>query len=125
MWFFWCMLVCNLIIPITMIICGRIMWKKPPKNINGIIGYRTARSMKNMDTWNFAHDHCGRMWWKIGWIVLVISAVINFLFYEKSDDIIGIVSAVLCTSQCVVMVVSIFPTEMALKRNFDDNGIRK
>lgn len=27
-----------------------------PKNINGLIGYRTSRSMRNMDTWNFAHE---------------------------------------------------------------------
>lgn len=34
-----------------MILGGRIMWKHSPKNINCVIGYRTSRSMKNIDTW--------------------------------------------------------------------------
>ena len=56
MWFWWFMLICDMIIPIVMVIVGRIMWKHCPKHINGISGYRTTRSMKNMDTWKFAHD---------------------------------------------------------------------
>ncbi len=60
---FWLlMLSCNLLIPLLMIICGRIMWQHTPQNINHIIGYRTARSMKSQATWQFAHDYCGRLW---------------------------------------------------------------
>lgn len=66
MWFWWFLFCCDLLVPVTMIVSGRIMWKHPPKNINGLMGYRTSRSMKNMDTWLFAHDYCGRLWWKIG-----------------------------------------------------------
>ena len=64
MWFWWFMLICDLIVPIVMIIGGRMMWKHCPKSINGIVGYRTNRSMKNMDTWKFAHKYCGKLWWK-------------------------------------------------------------
>ncbi|MDO4554333.1 MAG: SdpI family protein, partial [Lachnospiraceae bacterium] len=28
--------------------------------MNGLKGYRTSRSMKNMDTWKFAHEYSGR-----------------------------------------------------------------
>ena len=69
MW--WFILICDLLIPIVMILAGIIMWKHAPKQINGLLGYRTTRSMKNMDTWKFAHDHCGRLWWKIGLILLI------------------------------------------------------
>ena len=61
MWFWWFMLICDMIIPIVMVIVGRMMWKHCPKNINGMSGYRTTRSMKNMDTWKFAHDYCGKL----------------------------------------------------------------
>ena len=64
MWFWWFMLICDMIIPIDMVIVGRVMWKHCPKHINGISGYRTTRLMKNMDTWKFAHDYCGKLWWK-------------------------------------------------------------
>ena len=40
MLFLWFMLICDLIVPIVMIIAGRMMWKHCPKSINGIVGYR-------------------------------------------------------------------------------------
>lgn len=40
------LLMCDLIIPIVMLISGRMMWKHCPKRINNIVGYRTTRSMK-------------------------------------------------------------------------------
>ena len=60
MWFWWFMLICDMIIPIVMVIVGRMMWKHCPEHINDMFGYRTARSVKNMDTWKFAHDYCGK-----------------------------------------------------------------
>lgn len=125
MWFWWFMFVCDLLIPVLMIICGRMMWKHAPGNINGIIGYRTARSMKNIDTWKFAHDYCGRLWWKIGWGMLVPSAVIQLPFYCSSVNWIGTVGGVLCVIQCIILIVSIFPTEKALKATFTDEGRRR
>lgn len=120
--FWWFMFVCDLIIPILMIIAGKMMWKHPPQKINGIIGYRTARSMKNIDTWKFAHEYCGRLWWKIGWIMLFPSILMHFPFYHASDNKIGIVGGILCTIQCIVLAVSVFPTETALKKTFTDEG---
>lgn len=46
MWFWWFILICDCIIPVLMIIAGRMMWKHCPKKINGIVGYRTKMSMK-------------------------------------------------------------------------------
>lgn len=40
MWFWWFMLVCDLLVPITMILCGRMMWKHAPEKINGVMGNR-------------------------------------------------------------------------------------
>ena len=58
--------------PSIMVIAGYCMYKNPPKEINGLIGYRTAMSEKNKDTWAFAHDCCGKLWIKSGIILLVI-----------------------------------------------------
>ena len=125
MWFWWFIFVCDLLIPVIMIIAGNMMWKHAPKKINGIIGYRTARSMKNTDTWNFAQEHCGRLWWKIGWVMLMPSFVIHFPFYHSSENMIGIVAAILCTMQCLVLILAIFPTERALKRTFTEEGVKQ
>ncbi len=125
MWFWWFMFVFDLLIPALMIISGKMMWKHPPKTINGIIGYRTARSMKNRDTWKYAHDYCGRLWWKIGWVLLLPSVIIHFPFYNRSEDTIGTVGGILCAIQCVCLIIPIFFTERALKRNFTDEGMRR
>lgn len=125
MWFWWFMFACDLIIPLTMIILGRIMWKRPPRSINGIIGYRTSRSMKNMDTWKFAHEYCGRIWWKLGWILFIPSAALHLPFYHSTDDAIGALGGILCLVQCAVMIAPIFFTERALKRNFTEFGTRR
>lgn len=124
-WFWWFMFVCDILTPALMIGCGRMMWKHPPGSINGLLGYRTPRSMRNMDTWRFAHDHCGRLWWKLGWIMLILSALVCFLFYGRPENVIGTAGGILCLIQCAVLVVSIFPTEKALKKNFTEEGVRK
>lgn len=125
MWFWWLMLICDLIIPIIMLVVGRMMWKHCPKQINRVIGYRTARSMKNMDTWKFAHEYCGQLWWRIGLIMLVPSVIIHIPFYCSDDNIIGIVTLILVAIQVIVLIASIFPTEAALKKRFNDDGTRR
>ena len=123
---FWIyMFICNTIIPAMMVIFGRVMWKHPPKKINGVYGYRTKRSMKNMDTWNFAHEYCGKLWWRTGWIMLIFSVIIQLPFLKSGEDTIGVLGMILCIVQCAVLVLSIIPTQKALQRNFDDNGIRR
>lgn len=125
MWFWWFMFVCNLLIPIILIIVGRMMWKHCPKKINTVYGYRTKRSMKNMDTWRFAHNYCGKLWWKIGWFSLFPSVVVQIPFFERSEDVIGIVGGIICMIQVVILIASIFPTEAALKKTFNDDGTRR
>lgn len=122
-WIF--MFVCNSIIPVMMIIFGRVMWKRPPKKINGIYGYRTSMSMKNMDTWTFAHEFSGKLWWKLGWIMLVPSVIIQLPFLKDDENAIGILGMVLCIIQCTVLVLSIIPVEKALKNTFDQEGNRR
>lgn len=89
------------------------------------MGYRTSRSMKNMDTWKFAHEYCGKLWWKIGWIILLPSIIVHIPFYEADDNTIGAAGGILATIQVIILIASIFPTERALKRNFTDDGTRR
>ena len=110
--FWWFMLICDtMIIPLVMVIAGRMMWKHCPKHINGMSGYRTARSMKNMDTWKFAHDYCGKLWWKTGWAMMIPTALLHIPLYHSDKDTIGFAGLILMTIQCLIMVASIYPTE--------------
>lgn len=123
--FFISMFICNLLIPATMIITGYFMYKKPPKDINGVIGYRTPMSSKNMDTWKFAHDYCGRLWLKIGIILLVPSIIVQIPFVNSDENTVGILTLIIEGVQLVFLLGSILPVERALKRTFDENGKRR
>ena len=125
MWFWWFMFISDLLIPLVMIVGGMLMWKHTPKKINGIYGYRTSRSMKNLDTWTFAHRYIGRLWWVIGWIILAHTVLANLPFVGKSDDAISVVSTVVLIVQMLILVATVIPTERALKRAFDENGVRR
>ena len=125
MWLWWFWLICDLFIPLVMIVVGRMTWKHCPKNINSLIGYRTTRSMKNMDTWKFAHEYCGKLWWKLGWLIMILTALMYIPLYQGNDNMIGIAGVVLITIQCTVLIISIYPTEKALKKHFNDDGTRK
>lgn len=125
MWFWWLMLCCDILIPVIMIVAGWMMWKHPPKEVNGLIGYRTARSMQNMETWRFAHDYSGRLWWKIGWIMLLPSILAHVPVYRETVNVIGAFGLILMTVQTIVLIASVFPTERALRRTFTDTGIRR
>ncbi len=125
MWFWWFAFACDLLIPLTMILFGRISWKRCPSKINSWYGYRTERSMKNMDTWKFAHAHFGKQWWKIGWWILLPSALILLPVYKAAENAVAIVFLAVMTVQTVFMLYPIFQTERALKERFNDDGTFK
>lgn len=122
-WIF--MLICNLLIPVIMIFFGRIMQMNPPKKINGVYGYRTTMSMKNTDTWNFAQKCCGRLWWKTGWGMLILTILIWLPFMAGKVEIVGTIGGIFCTVQCAVLIGSVFGVEIALKKTFDKDGNRR
>jgi len=115
----------NLFLPVLMIIAGNLMFKKTPKKINGIYGYRTTMSMLSDETWSFAHEVCGKLWIKIGRIMLIIFLVIQLPFYFLEENTIAVVGLILFILQSVVLVISIFPVEKALNQTFNKDGTRK
>ena len=123
---FWVfMLIMTLLIPIMMIAFGKLFSKRAPKSINYAVGYRTKRSMMNMDTWKFAHAYFGRLWFICGLILLPISAVVMLLMLGKDDSTVGTVGEILTIVQLIPLIGAVIPTEKALKKNFDEFGRRR
>ena len=110
----------NLGLPVLMIILGQVLLKKPPKNINGIYGYRTSMSMKNKDTWAFAHEYCGNLWDRSGIVMLPVVVI-----WQVVTARLSMWSILLTQIEVVVMLVTVVLTEVALRRTFNKNGIRK
>ena len=120
---FWIyMFIMDLLIPIIMILFGRAFLKKAPKEINYVFGYRTSRSMKNRDTWEFAHRYCGKIWLICGLALIPIVAGIMLCFIGADTKTVGYVGAALLVFPLLLIILSVILTERALKNAFDKNG---
>lgn len=123
---FWLyMLLVDWITPVVMILFGRQFLRNPPKQVNKVFGYRTAMSMKNQDTWAFAHRHCGKLWFLLGLLLLPLSVLALLPVLHQDAQTIGTVGGIVCVVQLLVMVCSAIPVELALRANFDASGRRK
>jgi uncharacterized membrane protein len=122
-WFL--MLGCNLLFPAIMLVGGKLFQKDKPREINWIIGYRTSMSMKNEDTWRFAHKVSGRWMWRIGWGCLLLTVVPMLLVLRENQEVVATVGAMVMCLQMVPILAVIPLTEHALRKTFDKNGNRK
>lgn len=115
----------NLLIPFTMIGFGKYFSKTAPKDINGYFGYRTSMSIKNKETWFFAHNYCGKIWFYMGIVILIISVVGMLLLIGKEEDSIENYSLLITGIQIIFILIPIPFTEIALRKKFDTKGNRK
>ncbi len=122
-WIF--MLIMDLLIPLSMLGFGRLFMKKAPRDINYAFGYRTTMSMKNKDTWEFAHKYIGKIWYVCGWLLLVITIIAMMPVMGRGEDTVGTVGGIVCGIQLIPMIGAVIPTEMALRKNFTKDGKKK
>ena len=122
------MLAMNLLTPLTMIIFGYIYSKKPPqkpKSKFAYSGYRTQMSMKNEETWEYANRFFGKLWFRFGIVLGLISIIPLFFVIGKDKDTVGFAGLIICFVQMAVMLIPVIPTEISLRRRFDKYGNRK
>ncbi|MEA4816035.1 MAG: SdpI family protein [Lachnospiraceae bacterium] len=112
-----------MIIPFTMLFIGTLWKKHPPKKINRIYGYRTRMSMKNMETWEFAHKYIGRLWYALGGIAAVLTSIFILVFMDSVNF--ENITLILQLGQLTLLIGSIFSAEAALRKNFDKRGFKK
>jgi uncharacterized membrane protein len=79
------MLLTSLLIPVIMLVFGWIFRRQAPKKINVWYGYRSARSMKNEDTWVFAHQHIGRTLMIAGAVLLSVNLSKKKFVLDKGE----------------------------------------
>jgi len=108
----------NLLIPIVMIVFGAVFLCCPPEEINSIYGYRTARSMASREAWMFAHHMMGKLWLRLGLVMLPLAVAVMFPCMGKESDAVGLWGGIVCGVECLWMILPVIPTEKALKKNF-------
>ena len=122
-WFF--MLAMGLLFPAIMILFGADSTKVAPKRINYIFGYRTELSMKNRDTWEFAHKYIGKLWFRLGLLLIPITVIPMMFVIGNSENVVATVGLIVSFVNTVTLIIPIFFTEKALNKAFDKDGNRK
>lgn len=122
-WLF--ILAMEMLIPGSMVLLGRSFANNPPGEINSGYGYRTARSMRNRETWEFAQRYSGRFWVRAGRPVLAVSLVWMALLFGREVDTVAHLGLLLTGLQMVPFLAVIPATERALKQEFDDFGRKR
>ncbi|MDL2220428.1 SdpI family protein [Eubacteriales bacterium OttesenSCG-928-N14] len=106
-----------MLIPVTMVAAGWYWNGHAPKRINSGYGYRTKRSMRDLDSWRFAHRTIANLWLRVGGVLLVLSIVALIAISRMDESAIGWWVSGITLVQLCVMVLPIWPTERALKRH--------
>lgn len=121
-WIF--MTLMNALIPAIILGFGHYFKNHQPEHISYFFGYRTPRSMKNKETWTFAHKKLGELWSRIGWYILAPSILMMLPFIRSDEDTIALVASTFMILEALALLASIVVIEKALRRNFDKDGNR-
>ena len=128
-------LVC-LMMPGIMMLCASDFLRSGDKT-NKFYGYRTKMSMKNKETWKFAHTFCGNLWKRWGKIMLkstliamallLAFAIISISAIDSGTavTVVAITGIAIMLIQLLVLIGSIIPVEKALNKEFDKEGNRR
>lgn len=115
--------VCSLLVPLSMLILGYKWRKNPPKDRQGLSGYRTTMSRLNDNTWKCAHKYWGNINLVLGIILVIVTITVLILTKNHADF--EIIITYLVFIQIGVMTLTIIPTEFLLHKYFTKQGTKK
>lgn len=115
------MFVVSLLIPAIMLFFGYRWQKHAPTKVNSLYGYRTRQSMSSKKAWDYAHVYFGKLWIKNGWGTGIITIVLMVILAFITLDIaaVGSVCGTIVILQLIPMLVPVFMTERAIKKEFE------
>ena len=73
---------CSLLVPLSMTFLGYTWKDNPPKDRQGISGYRTTMSRINDETWKYAHKCWGSINFVLGIILAILSIFVLILMCD-------------------------------------------
>lgn len=111
-----------LAVPVAAVILGFLCWRCPPKGPTWAYGYRSRRARASTESWLFAQNLAGQIWYFLGLIMLVGSfVVLKKLDMEQIERSFS-KAAVLVVVQLVLVCLCQLPTEFLLLRRFNRFG---
>ena len=111
---------------IAHISCGPLMtflfflfYKFPPKKINTLYGYRTNRSMKKKEIWDFANTYSAKLLLNFSLLTCIIQII--FIYKDPHSETLLLISWVVFI---LFSGLGIWRTELKLNKYFDKKGNR-
>jgi uncharacterized membrane protein len=91
----------------------------PPKKINHLYGYRTKRSMKSQQHWDFAQKYSSEKLKQLGLWYFLLGALIYLLQFEDGQIVLHLALTILPP------LVVILQTESAIKSKFPNQNTKE
>ena len=98
-------------------IVGAILFYFPPKEINLIYGYRTIRSMKNQESWDFAQKFSSVKMIKAGVALIILAFLGAFVNLDFNPKVQMFLTLLLIIGSVIYLFLG---TEKALDKRFKE-----
>ena len=109
------------IITLIFTVVGVVFWMYPLKKINGLYGYRTTRSCKSQEAWDFAQRYSAKLMTIFGLAALIVAAAAH-LFRNSlciNSDYLMLYDICITLLLSIIIVISpIILTELELRKRF-------
>lgn len=109
------------ICPLNFLVVGVVFWMYPPKKINGLYGYRTTRSCKSQESWDFAQRYSAKLMTILGLAALIVTAAAHLFRNSLCINSDYLMLYDICITLLLSIIVAIPPiilTELELRKRF-------
>ena len=102
-------------------VVGVVFWIYPPKKINEFYGYRTTRSRKSQEAWDFAQRYSAKLMTIFGLAALIVAAAAHLFRNSLCINSDYLMLYDICITLLLPIIVAIPPiilTELELRKRF-------
>ena len=109
------------ICPLIILVVGVVFWMYPPKKINEFYGYRTTRSRKSQEAWDFAQRYSAKLLTIFGFAALIVAAAAHLFRNRLCVNYDYLMLYDVCITLLLPIIVVLPPivlTELELRKRF-------
>ena len=122
--FWFIMLIAGEIIPFILYKFGKLYLTNPPEDRKSPLRCRAVNAGKSDETWHFAHRLCGELWYKAGFYLLMLVALVMILVIGQEAYKVKNTFFVILAFELFTIVRSIFVLHKRMHKEFDEEGNR-
>ena len=103
-------------IPIIVLIMGLGMYFFPPKKINSFVGYRSNKSMKDQESWDYAQKMSGFISVILGFVMLISTIIAYTILKQQGKFGFYSTNIILLIQLGALLLGTLLPMEILLTR---------